>query len=743
MQLDKLTTFPGLPGPLLLVVMDGIGLAPPGPANAVSLADTPVLDKLLASKFSTRLHAHGTHVGLPGDNDMGNSEVGHNTLGGGRVFAQGAKLVAQAFEDGALFNGKSWAEVEARGLRGGVVHFIGLLSDGNVHSHIAHLFALLERCASAGVRTVRVHVLLDGRDVEPRSAPKYIEQLESKLADINRAGRASEFDYRIASGGGRMVITMDRYQADWPMVKRGFDAHVHGTARLVANAGEEVQRQHAADAKLTDQYLEPFVIADAAAHGNPHGKPHGKPIGAMNDGDAVVLFNFRGDRAIEISRALEEESFNEFDRGDMPEIFFCGMLQYDGDLQVPANYLVEPPRIERSMGEYLCAEKIQTFAVSETQKFGHVTYFWNGNRSAKFDDALETWVEIPSDDMPFERAPAMQAAAITDATIELLRSGEYRFGRINFANGDMVGHSGDIDATVRAVEAVDAQLGRLLDAARACNAALIVTADHGNADEMFVEQHGKRRARTSHTCNPVPFVIAGAGWDDAAGAGATDSAGADSTGDAFEFAEVESPGLANVAATVFNLLGYRAPDDYAPSLIDFRGEPRSRRTIHRGAVLDLGLETVRLPNREILALEIVRHPGGAVVAAQDELGRVALIRQFRHAAGGWIWEFPAGLLEPGESPLDAAKRELREETGCTAAAWQSLGATLTTPGFCTERLHLFLATDLTLNAPDLQPHEFIETHWLALPEVNAMAQRGDIIDAKTLVALLRMQADDG
>lgn len=714
MNLDKLITFPGVPGPLLLVIMDGIGLAPAGPGNAVAAAKTPVLDALLASKLATELHAHGTHVGMASDADMGNSEVGHNTLGGGRVFAQGAKLVAQALESGDIFQGKNWAEVESRGTAGNTVHFIGLLSDGNVHSHIDHLFALLDRCASIGVRAVRVHALLDGRDVAPRSAPHYIAQLESKLAAIN----AGDFDYRIASGGGRMAITMDRYEADWQMVKRGFDAHVHGIGNPVANAADEVRRQHDADAGLTDQYLQPFVIADA----------DGKPVGAMQDGDAVVLFNFRGDRALEISRALEDDAFAEFDRGDMPAVFFCGMLQYDGDLQLPGNYLVEPPRIERTMGEYLCAEKVRTFAVSETQKFGHVTYFWNGNRSAKFDDALETWVEIPSDAAPFECAPAMKAAAIADAAIDLLRGGEHRFGRINFANGDMVGHSGDFDATVKAVEAVDAQLGRLRDAARDCNGALIVTADHGNAEEMFTEKDGARVMRTSHTLNPVPFVIA---------ADALDSPGPDGGG--FALAAVESPGLANVAATVFNLLGYRAPDDYAPSLIEFPAEPRSRRAIHRGAVVDLGLETVRLPNREILALEIVRHPGGAVAAAQDDRGRVALIRQFRHAAGGWIWEFPAGILEPGEAPLEAAKRELREETGCTAAAWQPLGTLLTTPGFCTERLHLFRATGLTLAAADLQPHEFIETHWLELPQAIAMANRGEIVDAKTLAVLFHLR----
>ena len=265
-------------------------------------------------------------------------------------------------------------------------------------------------------------------------------------------------------------------------------------------------------------------------------------------------------------------------------------------------------------------------------------------------------MEIPSDNIEFSRAPAMKAAEITDATIELIRTGQYRFGRINFANGDMVGHSGDIEATVSAIEVVDKSLGRLLEAVAECHGTVIVTADHGNADEMFVEKNGERIVRTAHSLNPVPFVIIDSHDDNA-----------------YSMADLEQPGLANVAATVFNLLGYRAPEDYMPSLIRFPGEPESRRPIHHGSVVNLALETVKLPNHELLALEIVRHPGGAVVVARDEHNQVGLIRQFRHAAGGWIWEFPAGLLEAGEHPIDAAKRELREEAGCTADTWGIAG----------------------------------------------------------------------
>ena len=659
MQLEKLATWKGSKGPVVIVVADGVGVAPDGPQNAVSLANTPVIDALMASPLATTLHAHGTWVGLPGDGDMGNSEVGHNALGSGQVISQGAKLVNQAFESGAIYDSASWHQVEGRGKDGGTVHLLGLLSDGNIHSHIDHLFALIDHCASSSIERVRVHCLLDGRDVDPRSSLAYVSQLEERLTSINEDDQR---DYRIASAGGRMVITMDRYEADWNMVERGYQLHVNGQGNGVENITAEIQRQYDSDSDITDQTIEPFVVLDE----------DGNPNGPMRDGDAVVLFNFRGDRAIEISRALGEENFDPFDRGDHPDLLFCGMLEYDGDLHVPANYLVDPPVIQNTMVDYLCAEHLRSFAVSETQKFGHVTFFWNGNRSEPIDQDLETWVEIPSDNIAFNKAPAMKAEEITDATIELIRKGKYRFGRINFANGDMVGHTGDVEATVEALETVDRCLGRLRDAIREAEGIMIFTADHGNADEMFAEKDGERIPRTSHTLNPVPFVIVPPAED------VPYQLKADTEG-----------GLANVAATAFNLMGYRAPAVCEPSLLVFDGEPRSRRNLHQGAVVNLGLETVKLPNNEILALEVIRHPGGAVVIAMDDDQQVCMVRQFRHAAGGWIWEFPAGTLDGWEDPIETATRELQEETGCTADKLIPLGSTLTTPGFCSERLHIY------------------------------------------------------
>jgi len=548
MHLEKLVTHKGCKGPLLLIVADGVGLAPDDPANAVSQANTPILDRLLQSKYATRLHAHGTYVGLPTDKDIGNSEVGHNTLGGGRIFLQGAKLVNQRFEDGAIYENEVWKTVESRGFDGGTVHFLGLLSDGNVHSHIKHLLQLIDRCKQVKIQSVCIHALLDGRDVEPRSAINYLTKLQDYLDNINDSGN---FNYRIASGGGRMIITMDRYEADWEMVKRGFYTHVHGIGKLVTDAIAEVQRQYTNDPDLIDQSLSPFVLTDAS----------GNPLGKMKNGDAVVLFNFRGDRAIEISQAMDSKYFDKFDRGEIPDIFYCGMLQYDADLRVPNQYLVNPPLIARTMGEFMCAEKMRIFAVSETQKFGHVTYFWNGNRSGYMEEELETYIEIPSDNIEFNQAPEMKAEEITEATIKLIESGEYKFGRINFANGDMVGHTGDIKATIRAIEVIDHCVGRLVETVTRMQGIVIFTADHGNADEMFVEKNGERIKRTSHTLNPVPFVIV--------------DSDADARYRLSAIAESYNAGIANVAATVFNLLGYLAPEDYEPSLITIPTEQKS------------------------------------------------------------------------------------------------------------------------------------------------------------------------
>ena len=543
LALRKHPSFAGRPGPLLLVVADGVGVAPPGPSNAVTVASTPTLDRLTGGELYTELAAHGPAVGLPSDDDMGNSEVGHNALGAGRVFAQGAKLVNRAIESGAIFETDIWHRAIEHG-RSGTLHLLGLHSDGNVHSHNAHLYALLRRAAAEGVTSAAVHILHDGRDVPARSALQYIATTESVLAELNAADPARNF--RIASGGGRMKITMDRYGADWAMVERGYHCHTHGLGRPFRSAVEAVETMYAeADAAgldTGDQYLGEFVVVDAA----------GRAVGTMTDGDAVILYNFRGDRSIEISRAYEEAEFDVFDRGVHPDVFFAGMLQYDGDALVPKQYLVAPPAIDRTISEYLCAEGVHSFAVSETQKFGHVTYFWNGNRSGYIDETLETYIEVPSDNVEFDTTPAMKVREITAEVIDLLRSGEYRFGRLNFPSGDMVGHTGNLGATVEAMTVIDECMAQLLAVIEELDGVLVYTADHGNADIMYTEENGVRSPKTSHTLSPVPFAIFDPNYDGE-----------------YHMAPLAAPGLANVAATLLDLLGFEAPDDYLASLIEF------------------------------------------------------------------------------------------------------------------------------------------------------------------------------
>ena len=543
LSLRKLPSFAGRPGPLLLVIADGVGVAPPGPSNAVTEADTPVLDQLYAGELYTELAAHGPAVGLPSDDDMGNSEVGHNALGAGRIFAQGAKLVNAAIASGAMFDSSVWKTAIEQG-RARTLHLLGLHSDGNVHSHTAHLYAMLRRAAAEGVTSAAVHILHDGRDVAARSALNYIAATEAVLAEINAGAPGRNF--RIASGGGRMKITMDRYGADWPMVARGYQCHTHGVGRPFASATEAVTTMYAESA-TGDQYLGEFVVVDA----------DGQPVGTVADADAVLLFNFRGDRAIEISRAFEEVDFPVFDRTGpdgrlAPIVFFAGMLQYDGDALIPKQYLVEPPTIDRTISEYLCAEGVHSFAVSETQKFGHVTYFWNGNRSGYIDRSLETYVEIPSDNVEFDTTPAMKVREITDAVVDLLRSGEYRFGRLNFPSGDMVGHTGNLEATIEAVDVIDECMRRLVEVIRELDGVLVFTADHGNADVMYTEAGGVRSPKTSHTLSPVPFAIYDPNYD----------------GD-YRMTPPAGAGLSNVAATLLNLLGYEAPADYRQSIISF------------------------------------------------------------------------------------------------------------------------------------------------------------------------------
>jgi len=518
--------------PILLVVMDGVGYSKTGLGDAVALANTPTLDKLLKECPNVRLKAHGTAVGLPGDDDMGNSEVGHNAIGCGQIYSQGAKLVNESIDNGKAFSSEAWkALTENCKKKNSTLHFIGLLSDGNVHSNISHLKAMITEAKKEGIARVRAHILLDGRDVPATSALDYVADLEALFASLNDAS----FDGAIASGGGRMQITMDRYKADWSMVKRGWDTHVRAVGRTFSSAEEAITAYRNETPGIIDQDLPPFVIVK-----------DGKPVGKMADGDSVILTNFRGDRAIEISMAFDDPAFNAFDREDIPDVMYAGMLQYDGDLALPKLFLVNPPEIRDTLTEVLCANKIKEYAVSETQKYGHVTYFWNGNRSGKVDPELEDYEEIPSDKVSFDQRPWMKCAEVTDAVLSAMESGKYGFIRCNYPNGDMVGHTGNLDATITAVAAVDLCLARILPVADKLGWTVLITADHGNADEMLEKnKKGKVAVRTAHSLNPVPFILYGSDRELKEG----------------EF------GLANIAPTVAALFGIEAPASWMESIL--------------------------------------------------------------------------------------------------------------------------------------------------------------------------------
>ncbi|XP_024967971.1 2,3-bisphosphoglycerate-independent phosphoglycerate mutase [Cynara cardunculus var. scolymus] len=547
----KLADHPKLPkGKIIaVVVLDGWGEASPDKFNCIHVAETPTMDSLknMAPDKWRLVRAHGTAVGLPTDDDMGNSEVGHNALGAGRIYAQGAKLVDLALASGKIYEDEGFNYIKESFAKS-TLHLIGLLSDGGVHSRLDQLQLLLKGASERGAKRIRVHVLTDGRDVVDGSSVGFAETLEKDLAELRNKG----IDAQVASGGGRMYVTMDRYENDWEVVKRGWDAQVLGEAPHKFKSVVEAIKKLREAPNANDQYLPPFVIVDES----------GKPVGPIMDGDAVVTFNFRADRMTMLAQALEYEKFDKFDRVRFPKIRYAGMLQYDGELKLPSHYLVSPPLIERTSGEYLVHNGVRTFACSETVKFGHVTFFWNGNRSGYFNSDLEEYVEIPSDSgITFNVQPKMKALEIGKKARDAILSRKFDQVRVNIPNGDMVGHTGDIEATVVACKAADEAVKMIVDAIEEVGGIYVVTADHGNAEDMvkrnkkgeaLVDKDGKVQIQTSHTLQPVPIAIGGPGL----------------AGGVKFRKDVPNGGLANVAATVMNLHGFVAPDDYETTLIE-------------------------------------------------------------------------------------------------------------------------------------------------------------------------------
>lgn len=542
--------------PFLLIVLDGWGESADAEDNAVSLAHTPTMDDLkqgAPDRWMT-IKAHGTAVGLPSNDDMGNSEVGHNALGSGQIIDQGAKLVDKAVKSGAVFEGDGWHYLQTSLDDGKALHFIGLLSDGGVHSRYDQLLACLKGAAERGAKMLRVHVLTDGRDVEDGTSRNYVSQLQEDLQAITK--EHPQVDAKIASGGGRMEVTMDRYESDWDIVQRGWKAHVLGEAgHSYTDPIEAIKDlKGSGDDTVSDQWLPPFVIVT----------DEGEPVGAVQDGDAVVIFNFRADRVIELSRAFDEEDFDCFDRKRIPKCKFVGMMMYDGELHIPKHYLVGNPNITRTSGQYLAKAGIHTFACAESQKIGHVTFFWNGNRGAPFDKNLEKQKEIKSTTgIAFNKAPEMKAREVADAAVEAYNSGEFNYVRVNFANGDMVGHTGDLKAAIKACSVVDEAVTTMLDAVKQRGGSFLVTADHGNCETMWqkdkkgnalMDKDGRPRALSSHTLTPVPLAIGGPGLPKEVRF---------KSGSALP----KDAGLTNVTATFMNLLGFEAPAHMRDTLL--------------------------------------------------------------------------------------------------------------------------------------------------------------------------------
>ena len=544
--LKKNPSFTRRKGPVVLMIMDGVGFGKYPDGDAFLKSYTPELDNLMKTCSFTKLKAHGSAVGMPSDADMGNSEVGHNAIGCGRVFAQGAKLVENAIDSKDMFQGGTWKEIIANcKINNSTLHFLGLFSDGNVHSNINHLKAMLEEAKAEGIAKARIHILLDGRDVPATSALEYVDPFEEFLTGLDT-------DYKIASGGGRMVITMDRYNANWDMVRKGWETHVLGKGPFYKSAHEAIVDLRVQNPDILDQDLPPFVIAE-----------DGKAIGTVEDGDSFIFFNFRGDRSQEITMAFDEGvEFDKFDRVRTPNVIYAGMMEYDADLHIPKKFLVSPPQIDRTMGEYLCACGEKQLAISETQKFGHVTYFFNGNKSGKFNDKLEDYIEILSDVVPFEERPWMKSAEITDKVVEAIESGEYGMIRLNYPNGDMVGHTGVYQAVLVAMGALDIAVKRVREAVKKAGGVLVISADHGNSDDMFehdkagkikYDDNGNICAKTSHSLNPVPCII----YDP-------------SSKDEYKKELKGGLGISSLAATCIELLGYEAPEFYDSSVLDMQ-----------------------------------------------------------------------------------------------------------------------------------------------------------------------------
>lgn len=494
--------------PLILIVLDGWGINSRSEGNAIAKASTPVMDRLAATYPSNQISISGLDVGLP-PGQMGNSEVGHMHLGAGRVVYQDLTLIHKAIDDGTFFSNPVFkGALDAVKKTGGRLHLMGLLGDGGVHSHQRHLEALIELAKREKIKSVYLHLFLDGRDTPPSSAEGFIRELNDKLAAYPNV--------KIATVGGR-YYGMDRDKR-WERTEKAYRALTAGVGERARSADEAIRKSY--QARVTDEFVLPTVI---------------DPDGTIRDGDAVIFFNFRADRARQMTRALTQKDFSEFPRERRIELAaFVTMSEYDATFGLPAAF---PPRdLKNILGEVASRNNIPQLRIAETEKYAHVTYFFNGGEEKKFP--LEERILIPSvkDVATYDLKPEMSAYEIAGALVPEIEAERYGLVVLNYANADMVGHTGNFDATVRACEAVDACIGKVVDAALGRKARVIVTADHGNAEQLIDYDTGE--IHTAHTSNPVPIIIAD---------------------DALKAARVRTGKAIDVAPTILRMLGLPAP----------------------------------------------------------------------------------------------------------------------------------------------------------------------------------------
>ena len=466
--------------PLVLMILDGWGLAEACPSNAITLADPQNFYRLKAEYPYTTLEASGRAVGLP-EGQMGNSEVGHLNIGAGRIVYQEITRITEAIEDGSFFeNPELVAALEHAKNKGGAVHLMGLVSDGGVHSHLEHLYALLELCRRRGISRVFVHCFLDGRDVPPSSALTYIRELEERMSKL---------------GVGRISTVMGRYWAmdrdkNWERVEKAYLAMVTGQGVKAANARAAVQQSY--ELRATDEFVEPTVIVDSG----------GQPVGLVRDGDSIIFFNFRADRARQITRAFVDKDFTGFTRPVWPRTYFVCMTQYDVTIEAPVAF--EPQNLSNTLGEVLSRAGLRQLRIAETEKYAHVTFFFNGG--VEEPNPGEDRILIPSPRVPtYNLKPEMSAYEVTERVIEEIKKGKYDVIIMNYANPDMVGHTGVLEAAVQAIKAVDECMGRVVETVKQAGGITLVTADHGNAETMC--EPGTEEPHTAHTCSPVPFIL--------------------------------------------------------------------------------------------------------------------------------------------------------------------------------------------------------------------------------------------